>query len=185
MIRGGGLSGCVPLSGSRAIKANGLCATQPICGAIVGSLAGALAYDLCCFTGSGSPINYTGQELADAMRLHTMHNMVWMALSPNKRRARRQAIEANNPDALAESGMAPYAPDVFQPPVRRDHPPGRATEKQREEANFTQRWRRGKEKVWQEEARARQRERELRREYRRSLEESRERDRRRVEEWRQ
>ncbi|BGO97797.1 hypothetical protein NBRC10513v2_001793 [Rhodotorula toruloides] len=157
----------------------------PICGAIVGSLAGALAYDLCCFTGSGSPINYTGQELADAMRLHTMHNMVWMALSPNKRRARRQAIEANNPDALAESGMAPYAPDVFQPPVRRDHPPGRATEKQREEADFTQRWRRGKEKVWQEEARARQRERELRREYRRSLEESRERDRRRVEEWRQ
>ncbi|BGP22909.1 aquaglyceroporin related protein [Rhodotorula toruloides] len=158
----------------------------PICGATVGSLAGALAYDLCCFTGSGSPINYTGQELADSMRLHTIHNMVWIALSPNKRRARRQAIEANNPEALAESGLAPYAPNVFQPPVRRDHPPGRATEKQREEADFTQRWRRGKEKVWQEEERARQREYELRREFRRSLDESRESDRRkRLEEWRQ
>ncbi|KAK4705049.1 hypothetical protein P7C70_g1156, partial [Phenoliferia sp. Uapishka_3] len=48
----------------------------PICGPIVGSIGGALVYDLCIFTGDGSPINYTSVEIANAVSLPPLHSMV-------------------------------------------------------------------------------------------------------------
>ncbi|KAK4705056.1 hypothetical protein P7C70_g1160, partial [Phenoliferia sp. Uapishka_3] len=44
----------------------------PICGPLVGSLAGGLMYDLCIFTGDGSIVNYTREELAKTIAFHNM-----------------------------------------------------------------------------------------------------------------
>ncbi|BGP38045.1 hypothetical protein JCM10449v2_001972 [Rhodotorula kratochvilovae] len=147
----------------------------PICGPVIGSIAGALAYDLCIFTGPGSPINFSGTELADAVGLNSVHNMVWIALSPQKRRERRLADHPRSEDDLAEAGLA--ATLARQRTVR-SHP-GRSTEEDKDELALNRRWRRGKEKVIRQEQRSRQRERETRSEYRRSIDEARERERQR------
>ncbi|GAA6051197.1 hypothetical protein JCM3770_002585 [Rhodotorula araucariae] len=145
----------------------------PICGPIVGSIAGALAYDLCIFTGPGSPINFSGHEIADAVGLHSMHNMVWIALSPQKRRERRLARNPHSADDLAEAGLATT---LTRKRSLRSHP-GRPTEEAKDELALNRRWRRGKAKVIRQEQRSRQRDREATREYRRSIDEARERER--------
>ncbi|GJN88474.1 hypothetical protein Rhopal_001440-T1 [Rhodotorula paludigena] len=148
----------------------------PICGPLVGGIAGALAYDILIFTGPGSPINYSGTELADAIGLHSVHNMVWIALSPQKRRERRLARNPHaGEDDLAENGLANT---LARQQSAKAHP-GRVTEEQRSELALNRRWRRGKAKVDRQTERSRQRERTTMQEYRRSIEELRERERQR------
>ena len=141
---------------------------QPILGPLVGSIAGALAYDLCIFTGPGrcvalapplrlplfgarlirfslarSPVNFTGHEVADAMGLYSVHNMVWIALSPEKRRERRFADNPRSQDDLAENGLATTL-------ARRDSArilPGRSTQQDKSELRLENRFKRAQANV--------------------------------------
>ncbi|GAA5835411.1 hypothetical protein JCM9279_004533 [Rhodotorula babjevae] len=141
----------------------------PILGPLVGSLAGALAYDLCIFTGPGSPVNFTGHEVADAMGLYSVHNMVWIALSPEKRRERRFADNPRSQDDLAENGLATTL-------ARRDSVrilPGRSTQQDKSELRLENRFKKAQANVLRQEERSRQRERGAVRNYQRSLDRAR------------
>ncbi|GAA5901441.1 hypothetical protein JCM8208_001804 [Rhodotorula glutinis] len=141
----------------------------PILGPLVGSIAGALAYDLCIFTGPGSPVNFTGHEVADAMGLYSVHNMVWIALSPEKRRERRFADNPRSQDDLAENGLATTL-------ARRDSArilPGRSTQQDKSELRLENRFKKAQANVLRQEERSRQRERGAVRNYQRSLDRAR------------
>ncbi|GAA6000953.1 hypothetical protein JCM10207_007340 [Rhodosporidiobolus poonsookiae] len=145
-----------------------------IAGPIVGSVAGAAAYDICIFTGPGSPINYNAHELSDALGVSSMHNMVRMVFQPSYRRKRRSAKRTQNPDDLAESGMAPAALERAR--TGTPHHPGRMSQEKLDDLTLQRRWRRGKEKVVREEEQARRMREREQAEWRRSIEELRERE---------
>lgn len=63
----------------------------PICGTLVGSIIGALLYDACIYCGPGSPLNSSADELAYALHLPRMHNMVRTHLYPVDSEQRAQA----------------------------------------------------------------------------------------------
>ncbi|BGP13137.1 hypothetical protein JCM10213v2_001056 [Rhodosporidiobolus nylandii] len=115
-----------------------------ICGPLVGAVAGAFAYDLCIFTGPGSPLNYTSSELYDASGLPVLHNMARVALSPS--------LRGRKADDLAEAGLAPPLPPHL--PVSRSRTPH---DRQADEVALSRRWRKGMEKVEREEEALRKR----------------------------
>ncbi|GAA5888183.1 hypothetical protein JCM6882_000312 [Rhodosporidiobolus microsporus] len=148
-----------------------------ICGPIVGGIAGAFAYDACIFTGPGSPVNYSGHEIIEACGIPRMHNMVRMVVDPRYRKRRLSASRTQDPEQLAETGMAPAS--LVQQQTRRV-PPGRmAPDEVDEMVAVSRRWRRGKQKVVREAEASRRRQERETREWRRSIEELRERERER------
>ncbi|GAA5833262.1 hypothetical protein JCM11251_005188 [Rhodosporidiobolus azoricus] len=153
--------------------------TGAICGPIVGSIAGALAYDICIFTGPGSPVNYSGREIVEASGLPRMHNMVRMAVDPRYRRRRLSASRTQDPEQLAETGMVPAS--LQRQRSRKNVPPGRmAPDEIDEMAAVSRRWRRGRAKVSRQEEQSRQREAHEKAEWRRSVEELKQRERERT-----
>ncbi|GAA5978840.1 hypothetical protein JCM11641_003581 [Rhodosporidiobolus odoratus] len=147
-----------------------------ICGPMVGGIAGALAYDLCIFTGPGSPVNYSMYELSDACGLPRMHNMVRMVVQPSYRRRRLSTARTQNPDDLAETGMAPTS--LARERSETPHP-GRLSQQSVNEMRLHARLRKGREKISKEEDSSRRRTHQQRNEWRKSIEELRERERQR------
>lgn len=128
---------------------------------------------------SHSPVNYSGREILDASGLPRMHNMVRMAVDPRYRRRRLSASRTQDPEQLAETGMAPAS--LIRQRSHKNVPPGRmAPEEIDEMVAVSRRWRRGKAKVTRQEERSRQRQRHEKEEWRRSIEELRERERQRA-----
>ncbi|GAA5931354.1 hypothetical protein JCM10213_000284 [Rhodosporidiobolus nylandii] len=147
-----------------------------ICGPLVGSIAGALAYDLCVFTGPGSPVNYSMRELSEASGFPRMHNMVRMVVHPSYRRRRLAAVRTQNPEDLAESGMAPTALGQARSTTPRSGRPGKATKEQEDEVAFKRRFRVGREKVEREEHAVRKKQEKEQQEWRKSIEQMREKE---------
>lgn len=58
----------------------------PICGSFGGSILGALAYDVCIYSGLGSPVNFTSKQWRRLINpsYHT-HNMVKAGLERQQR----------------------------------------------------------------------------------------------------
>ncbi|GAA6026956.1 hypothetical protein JCM8097_005993 [Rhodosporidiobolus ruineniae] len=146
-----------------------------VCGPLVGGIAGALAYDICIFTGPGSPVNYSSRELAEAVGIPKMHNMVRFVTNPHYRRRRLSATRTHNAEDLAESGLAP--PALERRMSAQPTAPGRMSRNKVEEMAFQNRWKRGREKVWRQEEQSRHREQREREEWRRSIEELRQKER--------
>ncbi|BGP53934.1 hypothetical protein JCM8202v2_001506 [Rhodotorula sphaerocarpa] len=133
----------------------------PICGPVVGGIAGALAYDLLIFTGPGSPVNYSSRELWLSSGLPSLHNMVWIAMSPNKKRSRE-----HNSEHVAEAGNI-----TAQAAMRTDMDrPGKAKPEQLNEAALIRRYRRGQRKVNEQDKSDQRRKQERQENIRRSLE---------------
>lgn len=85
-----------------------------------------------------SPVNYSSRELWLSSGLPSVHNMVWIAMSPNKKRSRE-----HNSDHVAEAGNI-----TAQAAMRTDMDrPGKAKPEQLNEAALIRRYRRGQRKV--------------------------------------
>lgn len=141
----------------------------PIAGTIVGGIGGALLYDLLIFTGPGSPVNYSTRELWIASGIPTVHNMVWIALSPHKRKSRLAPPRFANMEHAAEAGIVAH---VALDSAATDRP-GKAKPEQLNEATLITRYRRGLQKVSEQEEADRQIEEEQHRRIQESLDEER------------
>ncbi|GAA5862165.1 hypothetical protein JCM8547_007761 [Rhodosporidiobolus lusitaniae] len=147
-----------------------------ICGPVVGSIAGALAYDICIFTGPGSPVNYSTAEIINASGYPKMHNMVMYAFKPSYRRRRLSASRTQDPEELAETGMAPIELERNR---TRQSRPGQPSQEKVNELALNHRLRLGKQKVIKRDEATRRREQQEVEERRRSIEELRRRERQR------
>ncbi|GAA6062008.1 hypothetical protein JCM10212_006083 [Sporobolomyces blumeae] len=127
----------------------------PILGPLAGSLGGCLTYDLLIFSGPGSPVNWSSHELAASVGLPQMHRMVKYATDPKLRRARRQ------PERDLEATLPPGVLQRAELTGRQR--PGRRGSTERRDLEVIQRWRRGKEKVGQQEFESKERYEEARR----------------------
>ncbi|GAA5874273.1 hypothetical protein JCM3774_000927 [Rhodotorula dairenensis] len=141
----------------------------PIAGTLVGGIGGALLYDLLIFTGPGSPVNYSTRELWLASGIPTVHNMVWIALSPHKRQSRMAPPRFANMEHAAEAGIVPHAALDAAATDR----PGKAKPEQLNDATLIHRYRRGLQKVSEQEEADRRIEEEQHRRIQESLEEER------------
>ncbi|TIA87678.1 hypothetical protein E3P99_03038 [Wallemia hederae] len=71
--------------------------TGPICGSFGGSIIGALAYDICVYSGLGSPVNFTSSQWARLLNpSHRTHNMVKAGLE----RQQRERLEREMQDEI-------------------------------------------------------------------------------------
>ncbi|BGP13139.1 hypothetical protein JCM10213v2_001058 [Rhodosporidiobolus nylandii] len=142
-----------------------------ICGPVVGGIAGALAYDLCIFTGPGSPVNYTLAEMGDVIGYRKASNLARMAFSPSYRR-RRLTARTQSPDDILDAGLAPAALAQGRSATS-SVPPGRASQDEANEMALSGRFRRARDKVEEEERVTRERMRKEEGGWRRSSEEHR------------
>ncbi|GAA5863873.1 hypothetical protein JCM1840_005798 [Sporobolomyces johnsonii] len=123
----------------------------PICGTLVGALGGCFAYDLCIFTGPGSPVNYSAYELAGSVGLPKMHNMVLHTIRPSTRSATR------GDDFSDEEAGLPPTSSIFGRAYAMGLRPAQRHQSKMDELEVTQRWRRGRETVGRQEERNRTR----------------------------
>ncbi|GAA5957964.1 hypothetical protein JCM21900_005570 [Sporobolomyces salmonicolor] len=123
----------------------------PICGTLIGALAGCFTYDLCIFTGPGSPVNYSVYELAGSVGLPKMHNMVLHTIRPSTRCSTRRE------DFSDEEAGLPPTQSVLGRTFAMGRRPAQRPPSKRDELEVTQRWRRGREAVGRQEERKRER----------------------------
>jgi hypothetical protein len=90
-----------------------------------------------------SPVNYSTRELWIASGIPTVHNMVWIALSPHKRKSRLAPPRFANMEHAAEAGIVAH---VALDSAATDRP-GKAKPEQLNEATLITRYRRGLQKV--------------------------------------
>ncbi|ORY58680.1 aquaporin-like protein [Leucosporidium creatinivorum] len=114
----------------------------PICGTILGALAGCFIYDLMVFTGGGSPLNTSAHEIRYALHLPKIHSMVRSAIN-------HDTVFSPEQEAQLEGGRS------FREDFNR-----RAGQAPKKEAGFGQRWEAGRAKVKREDQELKERQQE-------------------------